>query len=159
MPERLSTYLNDHLAGASAGLELARRIAAREAGNGYGAEIGEIADEIAEDRAALEDVMDRLGVGRDHLRLIAAWGAERVRRTIPWSWVLDREGLGRLEELELLTAGVGGKRSLWQALDETQPVDGVDFAALAGRASSQLERLEGLRRQAAAEAFGRGPTG
>jgi hypothetical protein len=159
VPDRLSTYLNDHLAGATGGLDLARRIAAREQGNGYGAEIGAIADEIAEDRAALEDVMDRLGVQRDRLRLIAAWGAERIRRTIPWSWVLDREGLGRLEELELLTAGVGGKRSLWQSLDETRPVGDVDFAALAARASSQLERLEALRRRAAAEAFGRGPTG
>jgi hypothetical protein len=152
--DRLATYLNDHLAGASAGLDLARRIARENAGNGYGAEIGEIADEIAQDRAVLEDVMDRLGVGRDHLRLLAAWGAERVRRTIPWSWLLDRAGLGRLEELELLTAGVGGKLALWQALAETQPIDDVDFAALADRAGSQLERLEALRRQAAAEAFG-----
>jgi hypothetical protein len=155
VPDRLSTYLNDHLAGSNGGLDLARRIARDHADNGYGAEIGAIADEIAEDRAALEDVMHALGVQRDHLRLLAAWGAERVRRIIPWSWVLDREGLGRLEELELLTAGVSGKLALWQALGETQPVDGVDFAALADRASSQLERLETLRRQAAAEAFGR----
>jgi hypothetical protein len=154
VPERLSTYLNDHLAGASAGLDLARRIAAREDGNAYGADVGAIADEIAEDRAALEDVMDRLGVQRDHVRLLAAWGAERIRRTIPWSWVLDRAGLGRLEELELLTAGVGGKLSLWQSLSETQAVDGVDFGALAERARSQLERLEALRRQAAVQAFG-----
>jgi hypothetical protein len=155
VPERLATYLNDHLAGSSAGLDLARRIARENAGNGYGAEIAAIAGEIAEDRAALEDVMDRLGVGRDHLRLLAAWGAERVRRAIPWSWVLDREGLGRLEELELLSTGVNGKLSLWQALGETQSVEGVDFAVLADRAGSQLDRLEALRRQAAAEAFGR----
>jgi hypothetical protein len=152
---RLATYLNDHLAGASAGLDLARRIAADNRGNAYGAEVGALADEIAEDRAALQDVMDRLGVGRDHVRLLAAWGAERLRRTIPWSWVFDRAGLGRLEELELLNAGVAGKLSLWQALDETQRIEGIDFAALAERARSQLERLELLRRQAAAEAFGR----
>jgi hypothetical protein len=156
VPDRLATYLNDHLAGATGGLDLARRIARDNAGNAYGEEIGALADEIADDRAALEDVMHRLGVSRDHLRLLAAWGAERLRRTVPWSWLLDRAGLGRLEELELLTAGVGGKRSLWQALDETQPVGGVDFAALADRATAQLERLEALRRRAAAEAFGRG---
>src|ERR1700749_3020102 len=99
--------------------------------------------------------MDRLGVRRDHLRLLAAWSAERLRRTIPWSWVLDRAGLGRLEELEMLSLGVSGKLSLWQSLGETQRVGGVDFAALAERARSQWRRLETLRRQAAAEAFGR----
>jgi hypothetical protein len=152
---RLATYLNDHLAGASAGLDLARRIARDNRGNAYGAAVGGIADEIAEDRAALEDLMNRLGVSRDHLRLLVAWGAERLRRTVPWSWVLDRAGLGRLEELELLSLGVSGKLSLWQALDETQRVEGMDFVALAARADSQLARLEPLRRQAAAEAFGR----
>jgi hypothetical protein len=151
---RLATYLNDHLAGSSAGLDLARRIAGDNLGNAYGAEVGALAGEIAEDRATLEDVMDRLGVRRDHLRLLAAWGAERLRRTIPWSWMLDRAGLGRLEELELLTAGVSGKLSLWQALGETRRVAGVDFDALAERAQSQLARLESLRRRAAAEAFG-----
>jgi hypothetical protein len=153
---RLATYLNDHLAGASAGLDLARRIARDNHGNAYGAEVGALADEIAEDRAALQDVMDRLGVSRDHLRLLAAWGAERLRRTIPWTWVFDRAGLGRLEELEMLALGVSGKLSLWQALGETRHVEGIDFDALAQRARSQLERLEPLRRQAAAEAFGRG---
>ena len=152
---RLATYLNDHLAGSSAGLDLARRIAADNEGHAYGAEMSEIAGEIAEDRATLQRVMDRLGVSRDPVRLFAAWGVERMRRTVPWSWVLDRAGLGRLEELELLTAGVIGKLSLWQALGETQSVEGVDFAALADRASSQLDRLEVLRRRAAAEAFGR----
>jgi hypothetical protein len=136
-------------------VDLARRIAGDNRGNAYGVEVGEIADEIAEDRAALEDAMDRLGVGRDHLRLLAAWAAERVRRTLPWSWLLDRAGLGRLEELEMLTLGVSGKLALWQALGETRSVDGVDFAAFADRARSQLDRLETLRRQAAAEAFGR----
>jgi hypothetical protein len=156
VPERLATYLNDHLAGSSAGLDLARRIAGDNRGSAYGTEVGKIADEIAGDRAALEDVMDRLGVRRDQLRLLAAWGAERIRRTIPWSWVFDRAGLGRLEELELLSGGVNGKLSLWQALDETRPLRDVDFAALADRARSQLDRLEALRRQAAGEAFGRG---
>ena len=154
--DRLSTYLNDHLAGATAGLDLARRIARDNQGNVYGAEVAEIAGEIAADRDALEEVMDRLGVGHDQLRLLAAWGVEKARRVLPVPWLLDRHALGRLEELEALILGVTGKLSLWVTLGETHAgLDGIDFGELADRARSQLERLGELRTRAAAETFGR----
>ena len=157
--DRLSTYLNDHLAGATAGLDLARRIARDNQGNAYGAEVAEIAGEIASDRDALQEVMERLGIGRDQLRLLAAWGVEKARRALPLPWLLDRRGLGRLEELEALILGVTGKLSLWVSLGETRGGDprvaDIDFGELADRARSQLERLGELRTQAAAETFGR----
>jgi hypothetical protein len=156
--DRLSTYLNDHLAGATAGLDLARRIARDNEGNGYGAEMAEIAGEIAGDRDTLQEVMDRLEVGRDHLRMLAGWGMEKARRVLPLPWLLDRHALGRLEELEALILGVTGKLSLWVSLGETRGGDprlaDVDFGELADRARSQLERLGELRTQAAAETFG-----
>jgi hypothetical protein len=53
---------------------------------------------------------------------------------------------------------VTGKLSLWLALDEARGADprlnGLDFAELADRARSQLERLGALRTQAAVERFG-----
>jgi hypothetical protein len=157
--DRLSTYLNDHLAGATAGLDLARRIARDNQGNAYGAEVAEIAGEIASDRDALQEVMKRLGIGRDQLRLLAAWGVEKARRVLPVPWLLDRHALGRLEELEALILGVTGKLSLWVSLGETRGGDprvaDIDFGELADRARSQLERLGELRTQAAAETFGR----
>jgi hypothetical protein len=157
--DRLSTYLNDHLAGATAGVDLARRIARDNEGNAYGAEVAEIAGEIAADRDALLEVLERLGVGRDQLRLLAAWGVEKARRVLPLPWLLDRHALGRLEEIESLILGVTGKLSLWISLSETRGSDprlaDVDFGELAGRARSQLERLGELRTQAAAETFGR----
>jgi len=157
--DRLATYLNDHLAGATAGLDLARRIARDNESNDYGAELAEIAGEIAADRDALQDVMDRLGVGRDHLRMLAGWGVEKARRVLPLPWLLDRRALGRLEEVEALILGVTGKLSLWVSLGETRGGDprlaDVDFGELADRARSQLERLGELRTQAAAETFGR----
>ena len=157
--DRLTTYLNDHLAGATAGLDLARRIARDNEGNGYGAELAEIAGEIAADRDALQEVMDRLGVGRDQLRLLAAWGVEKARRVLPVPWLLDRRALGRLEELESLILGVTGKLSLWVALGETRAGDprlaDVDFGELAERARSQLDRIGALRTRAAAETLGR----
>jgi hypothetical protein len=142
----LSTYLNDHLAGSTAGVELAGRVAP------------ELQAEIAEDRRALQDVMRRFGAGQDPVKTVAAWGAERVRRLRP-GWLLDDARVGRLEELELLTAGVTGKLSLWEALIHTRAGDprlrDVDLEALAARAQSQLERLRERRESAAAEAFSR----
>jgi hypothetical protein len=157
--DRLATYLNDHLAGATAGVDLARRIARDNQDNAYGAEVAEIAGEIAADREALQEVMDRLDVGRDQLRLLAAWGVEKARRVLPVPWLLDRHALGRLEELEALILGVTGKLSLWISLGETRAGDprlaDIDLGELADRARSQLERLGALRTQAAAETFGR----
>jgi hypothetical protein len=157
--DRFSTYLNDHLAGAIAGVDLARRIARDNQDNAYGAAVAQIGGEIAADRDTLDDVMDRLGVGRDQLRLLAAWGVEKARRVLPVPWLLDRHQLGRLEEIEALILGVTGKLSLWVSLGETRGGDprlaDIDFGELADRARSQLERLGELRTQAATETFGR----
>ena len=132
----LSSYLNDHLAGSTAGLNLARRVAEAMAG------------EIEEDREALLDVMERLSVGQDRIRVAAGWGAEKVLRYAP---------LSRLEELEALSLGVEGKLALWKTLRHTHGDDprlaGVDFDELAHRAQSQRRRLERQRLRAAEEAF------
>ena len=147
----LEIYLNDHLAGSSAGLSLARRLA-REDGA-----MAEIADEIAEDRAALEDVMRRLDVPHDQVRLAAAWGGEQARRVLRVAWVLNPGGVGRFEELEVLLLGVTGKLALWRALEATRGGDprlaAVDLARLAARAEAQRERIEALRLRAATEAL------
>ena len=73
--DRLSIYLNDHLAAATAGAILARRLAGSNEGTVYGPELEAIANEIDEDRAALLDVMERLSAGHDQLKIALAWGA------------------------------------------------------------------------------------
>jgi hypothetical protein len=132
----LWTYLNDHLAGSTLGVSLARRVAEP------------MADEIEDDRRSLLDVMERLSVGQDRIRVAAGWGAEKVLRYSP---------LSRLEELEALSLGVEGKLALWRTLRHTHGSDprlaGVDFDALAGRAQSQRRRLERRRLRAAKDAL------
>src|SRR5918996_3275055 len=99
--DRLSIYLNDHLAGATAGANLARRVA------------GDIAAEIEEDRAALVDVMERLSVGQDRVKLALGWAAEQASRVKLTGELLGHPSLRRLEELEALALGVEGKLALW----------------------------------------------
>jgi hypothetical protein len=132
----LSSYLNDHLAGSTLGVNLARRVAAA------------MAEEIEEDRRALLDVMERLSVGQDRIKVAAGWTAEKALRYSP---------ISRLEELEALSLGVEGKLALWRTLRHTHGADprlaGVDLDELIARAESQRRRLERQRMSAAAEAL------
>jgi hypothetical protein len=155
--DRLSIYLNDHLAAATAGANLARRTAGSNAGTSYGPELQAIAIEIEEDRAALADVMRRLAVGHDRLKTTLAWAAERAGRLKLNGQLRGYSPLSRLEEIETLSIGVEGKLALWRALLSTRGsdprLDGVDLNELIDRARSQRRRLERLRTRAADEAL------
>jgi len=158
--DRLSIYLNDHLAGATAGANLARRAAASNEGTSYGAALASVADEIEEDRVALLGVMERLSVGHDRLKTALAWGAERAGRLKINGQLLGYSPLSRLEEIEALSLGVEGKLALWRALRGTHASDprlaDVDLDELIERARSQRRRLERQRVRAAEEALGEG---
>lgn len=158
MGSHLATYLRDHHAGATAGVELARRAARSNQGNRYGDELARIAVEIAEDRDALEQVMSELGVRADPLKDRAAWVAEKVGRLKPNGSVIGYSPLSRVVELEGLVLGVTGKLALWESLKEVigPRIDGVDLDRLAERAADQRGRLEALRRTAASEALAKG---
>jgi hypothetical protein len=155
--DRLAIYLNDHLAGSTAGLELARRVAANNEGTPYGKVLAGVAAEIAEDREALIDVMARLSVGRDRLKVAGGWAAEKLGRLKLNGSLLSYSPLSRMVEIEGLSLGVEGKLGLWQALELTHGDDprlrGVDLAGLIARAKSQRRRLERQRRRAATEAL------
>ena len=155
---RLASYLNDHLAGAVAGHELARRAAASNRGTEYGAGLEGIVREIEEDAEALKDLMDRLGVQADRVKLALGWAGEKVGRLKLNGQVLGYSPLSRLIELEGLVLGVSGKLALWQALRKAFGGDdprlrGFDFEVLVERARKQRRTLERLRRRAASEAL------
>ena len=153
--ELLKTYLQDHHAGATAGLELARRAAGANEDNQYGPELQRIADEIAEDRETLEQVMERLEINPSKLKDAGGWTAEKLGRLKPNNRLLSYSPLSRVIEVEGLLIGVTGKQALWEALQAAvgDSLDGVSFPALSERAADQRSRLEALRRTAAAEAF------
>jgi hypothetical protein len=154
--ESLAIYLNDHLAGATLGVELARRLrASNEDDPVFGPVLTEVCAEIEADRETLKAVMDRLGVGQSKLKPLAAVLGERLGRLKLNGRVWSYSPLSRLDELELLQIGVVGKRRLWRALEHTHAGDlsGFDLGALAERATEQLRRLEALHLKAAALAL------
>jgi hypothetical protein len=157
---RLDPYLNDHLAGSVAAIRLAERFRDREPGTALGNLLGELIADIEEDRDVLLDVMDRVGASRNPVKRAGALGAElltSLRGRVPMLGAGSAE-VARLEEIELLTLGIEGKRLLWKALERLARSDarlgGIDFTGLAKRAKAQRDRLEPFRLKLATEAFG-----
>ena len=155
VPDMLKTYLQDHHAGATAGLELARRAAGSNSDTDYGPELEAIAGEIAADREALERAMELLEVKPSTLKDAAGWTAEKFGRLKPNNSLLGYSPLSRVVELEGLVLGVTGKLALWEALRTAigDRLEEIDFGELADRALDQRARLKAMRLQAVAEAF------
>ena len=157
----LGIYLNDHLAGATVALELARRSAARNKGNEVGRFLDALQAEVAEDRETLRSIMGTLGIAESQAKRAAGWLAEKVGRLKLNGRLVGYSPLSRVEELEALCLGVEGKLSLWRTLKLTREAEGrlagVDLERLVQRAEAQRAELERLRVTAAAEAFGGAP--
>jgi hypothetical protein len=144
----LATYLNDHLAGATMGTELARRAASENAETPLGALLAELAEEIAEDRESLRELMKMLGVRADRKKVAAGWTAEKAGRLKPNAQLLGYSPLSPLIELEALALGIEGKRLLWRSLqtiadEHGLPADRLD--ELAARARRQRDRVRRRR--------------
>lgn len=156
-----SIYLNDHLMASTAGLALARRLARENAGTRLGDVLEGIAGEIAEDRAALLELMRDLHVRPSVLKQIVGAAAERVALLKLNGHLLRYSALSRMLELETLSVGIAGKLELWEALLQAAAVDPRVNAArlrqLADRARGQRERLEPWRLAAARQALTRPP--
>lgn len=152
----LAIYLNDHLAGAALGIELARRLRSSNRDDPeFGEPLARLCAEIEADRDTLVHLIDRLGVKRDPLKPTLARLGERLGRLKPNGRLRGYSPLSRVLELEVLAAGVGGKMQLWNALEERfgATLPGFDFHALACRADDQGHRLEDLHLAASKRAF------
>jgi hypothetical protein len=148
----LGIYLNDHLGGATLGVELARRSLRNNRGTEFEGFLEHLLQEIVEDRQALERFMAARGVARSRVKPLLGLVGERVGRLKPNGRLLQYSPLSRLVELEGLTLGVTGKLAMWRLLREHEgagpPGAGVDFDELERRAERQLADLDLRRREA-----------
>jgi hypothetical protein len=154
--DALHIYLQDHLAGATFGLELVRRCQRNNEGSEYAEPLAQLSAEIAADRQTLEEVMHDVGGKPSRSKVALGWTLEKVRRLKPNGAFFDYTPLARVVELESLAIGIAGKRAMWRALDEVVPREDRgrhDFSALADRATDQLSRVDALRLDAARAAF------
>ena len=143
--DRLTIYLNDHLAGAAFGGELVRRALSENHGTDFAPFLRELAAEIEQDRRSAEALRVRLAVPRDRVKATGGWLAEKAGRLKLNDRFRGYSPLSRLLELEALAGGIQAKLSLWRSLRQLAAVDGRLQAAelddLIARAESQLDRL------------------
>jgi hypothetical protein len=152
----LSIYLNDHLAGATAGVELARRSRGSNEGTPLGDFLDGLAEDIEADRKELERLMEELGISRDRFKAAGAYVLEKLGRMKANGQLTGYSPLSRLIELEMLHVGITGKLEMWSAVREVLGgrLRSFDFERLIERAETQRSSLEEHRLAAAREAFG-----
>lgn len=149
-PELLAIYLNDHLAGSAAGVEMARRTRSSNSGTEFGGPLAELCTEVEADRESLEAVMEELGVGRSRVKPALGWLAEKLGRVKPNGQLRGYSPLSRVVELETLLLGITGKLRLWHLLTELAGErSAADFPALIARAEEQRAKVEALQQRAA----------
>lgn len=155
--KHLATYLNDHLAGSVAALELLESLEAEHAGTPLESFLTGLRADIAADSQELEALMNRLHVAESRTRKASAWIAEKVTEL---KLRLDDPAGGALrlfESLEALSLGIEGKRALWLALAATAKdapaLQVLDYERMAQRAEEQRRRVEEVRLEAAKRAL------
>ncbi|MDQ2882242.1 MAG: hypothetical protein M3Y48_13775 [Actinomycetota bacterium] len=151
--EGLEIYLNDHLAGATTGTELANKIKAEYADTSFGPFLAELAGDIDQDKVSLEELMERLGIAQSPIKQATSWIAEKASRLKLSETMSGGREMKRLMEFEMLSLGIEGKASLWRALisvsDSHPALATTDLARLEKRAESQRAGLEENRIQVA----------
>lgn len=156
--KHVATYLNDHLAGAVAAIDLLEQLEAAEPDATSTRALAELRAEIVADRQALGALMSRLQIDESRSRKAMAWLAEQASRIKLRLGDPTDGALGRLEALEALALGIEGKRALWRCLatvaNDAPGLRDVDYERLTQRAEDQRRRVEGMRLEAARAALG-----
>jgi hypothetical protein len=152
----LAIYLQDHRAGAEAGVRLAERCRDHAPDADTKTELSSLVSEIDEDRRTLATIMTGLDVDPSTVKQIAALAAERLGRLKLNGRVVRTSPLSVLVEIEGLIGAVSMKRELWTTLAAVAahgPRHDVELETLIERADDQRTRLQTLHGQVAAQVF------
>ncbi|MDQ3663648.1 MAG: hypothetical protein M3353_03180 [Actinomycetota bacterium] len=141
----LATYLNEHLFGSTAGLDLFRRVARSHRGTELGDKLQRLADEVQTDRDALLSIMADLEITPSRLRVAVGHTVERLGRLKPNGTLIRRSPLTDLLEIEALRVAVLAKTAGWEVLREVAAREARlsrdTICDLLDRANDQRERL------------------
>lgn len=148
-----SSYLNDHLAAATAGRQLFRRAAATHQGDELGDELAALVLEVMADRQALLDVMALLEVRPSRSHAALGWTGERLGRLKLNGTLLRRSPTTDLVELEGMRLLVTATGCCWEVLraasEHDSRIQAPTLDALMERAADQGRRLRALQLQVA----------
>jgi hypothetical protein len=154
----LSIYLNDHLAMMEAEIAVTKRMrSSNERDASLVRLLARHAQQVREQRRHLHAFMNRLHIGRNHLKLLGARIAERLGRFKLNGRLRSYSPLSRVVELEGLSLATEARAALWNAIGtlkdgravrRTLPLNGMVH-----QTNQQKKRLERHRTQAAAAAL------
>jgi len=151
----LDTYLNDHIAGATAGTNLAKMAAEEHQTDEHGPFFSEIYAEIAADKDTLEQLIGALGVEESASKTALAEVGSKLMG--PKFTAGEDDELNAFVTLETLSIGVEGKVCMWKALKLVEDADPTlaDFGIdeYLARAEDQRSRLEAKRLELAPQAL------
>jgi hypothetical protein len=160
-PDLLGIYCNDHLAAATGGIELVRRMLGRHRGTKYEQPLAQLLEELREERSALRSTTEALGLPVREYKQIASWVAEKIARGKLNGRLISRSPLSDLVEFEFISTAVLAKRAGFETLREIAEIDRRVDAALMERLINQADRqhewLSEARREVAANIFGGRP--
>ena len=143
----LEVYLTDHLAGATAGVNLSQMAAEEHRADEHGAFFGEIASEIKADHETLEQLIADLGVQKSATKSAVVELGSKIMA--PKFTGGDDDELNAFITLETLSMGVEGKRCMWSSLktaaDAYPELQALDLDELESRAQDQRSRIEDKR--------------
>ena len=147
MSDPLTTYLQDHLAGAVHATEILQTMRDDHDKDSIGQFAAQLLAEIEADRDVLAGLIERIGAAPGQPKQWAAWLVEKVGRLKLRHD--SKQGLGTFEALELLMLGIHGKWAMWRMLaiiaGHDSRLQGTDFGQLAIRAEDQHDRVNERR--------------
>jgi hypothetical protein len=153
----LGIYMNDQLALGTLWRELARRSQRSNNGTELGDALARVSSGIAEDVETFQQMMRRLGIPMNPIKMGLAVGAERMGRLKLNGGGRTYSPLSRFEELDILAMGIEGKKLLWATLRDlaglASRLPDIDFDRLIERAEQQRADLEPFRASAGKEAL------
>jgi hypothetical protein len=155
--DALKRYLQDHLAGSVAALQLMETLADHERGLPLEQKLRVLHYEVTEEQERLKAILARLESEESSLKRAGAWLTEKLHRARLALVERADPALARLEGLESLALGLQGKLALYRALEDVAPneprLGGYPFAALQARTLLQHAMVEQERMAAARTAF------
>ncbi len=151
----LDTYLNDHIAGATAGTNLAKMASEEHQTDEHGPFFSEIYAAIQQDSDTLKELATALGVEESAGKgALAEIGSKMMA---PKFISGSDDQLNAFVTLETLSIGVESKVCMWKALqtvtDGYPALASLDLDELIARGEDQRARIEEQRLKVAPEAL------
>jgi hypothetical protein len=152
----LAQYLDNHLAGSVAGIELVKTMISEQRGTSLSIFLEKLLQELQEDQDVVRRALKELGQKESKVKGMGAWTLEKLAFS-PLTGLADNSDLRPVVELEAILLATLGRCGMWLLLERFHHrypcLAFTDFGLLRQRADRQAEELERYRQEAAASAF------